>query len=230
MKALAVGLWCSQLSYSKRIYKVWDKATLLLSWSRPCGWWFAAIPLTLLSSLYYTPRIASGMSALLLKHTLSGPLMMSASPIPSGKDLKLFQPKKNTVLVSHGRPPWYVCIHARSFCANTDPALGSQGTVRMAGKQVMHLWSVLLVQCQLSHAFWPCLLAATGGSASGKVGGRTWSNYCDLQYEICCVEPDTCCSWNRSGAWIYPHRYHSLASEMTMAMIVVDVLLNWLAG
>ncbi|KAL9714073.1 Uridine kinase [Leucoagaricus gongylophorus] len=47
------------------------------------------------------------MSALLLKHTLSGPLMMSASPIPSGKDLKLFQPKKNTVLVSHGRPPWY---------------------------------------------------------------------------------------------------------------------------
>lgn len=31
MKALAVGLWCSQLSYSKRIYKVWDKATLLLS-------------------------------------------------------------------------------------------------------------------------------------------------------------------------------------------------------
>lgn len=95
--------------------------------------------MTLLSSLYYTPRIASGMSALLLKHTLSGPLIMSASPIPSGKDLKLFQPKKNTVLVSHGRPPWYVCIRARSVCANADPALGSQGTVRMAGKQVMHL-------------------------------------------------------------------------------------------
>ncbi|KXN84721.1 Uridine-cytidine kinase-like 1 [Leucoagaricus sp. SymC.cos] len=32
---------------------------------------------------------------------------MSTSPIPPGKDLKLFQPKKNTVLVSHGRPPWY---------------------------------------------------------------------------------------------------------------------------
>ncbi|KAF9445468.1 armadillo/beta-catenin/plakoglobin [Macrolepiota fuliginosa MF-IS2] len=32
---------------------------------------------------------------------------MYTSPIPPGKDLKLFQPKKNTVLVSHGRPPWY---------------------------------------------------------------------------------------------------------------------------
>lgn len=49
------------------------------------------------------------MSAQLLKHVLSGPTMISTSPIPPGKDLKLFQPKKNTVLVSHGRPPWYAC-------------------------------------------------------------------------------------------------------------------------
>lgn len=47
------------------------------------------------------------MAAQLLKHVLSGPSTMSTSPVPPGKDLKLFQPKKNTVLVSHGRPPWY---------------------------------------------------------------------------------------------------------------------------
>ncbi|KAF7771557.1 hypothetical protein Agabi119p4_5868 [Agaricus bisporus var. burnettii] len=47
------------------------------------------------------------MSNQLLKHVLSGPPIISTSPNPPGKDLKLFQPKKNTVLVSHGRPPWY---------------------------------------------------------------------------------------------------------------------------
>lgn len=48
------------------------------------------------------------MSNQMLKHVLSGPSVMSTSPNPPGRDLKLFQPKKNTVLVSHGRPPWYV--------------------------------------------------------------------------------------------------------------------------
>jgi len=90
------------------------------------------------------------MSTLLLKHTLSGPLMMPASPIPPGRDLKLFQPQKNTVLVSHGRPPWYVGIGVATPCAYADPTLGSQGMVRMAGKQVMHLWSVLLVQSSIA--------------------------------------------------------------------------------
>jgi len=79
------------------------------------------------------------MSALLLKHTLNGPLMMPTSPIPPGKDLKLFQPQKNTVLVSHGRPPWYVCSGVVTSCAYADPTLGPQGIMRMAGKQVMHL-------------------------------------------------------------------------------------------
>ena len=33
----------------------------------------------------------------------------------SGPQEPPIQPKKNTVLVSHGRPPWCACSHTRSF-------------------------------------------------------------------------------------------------------------------
>lgn len=110
------------------------------------------------------------MSNQLLKHVLSGPSIISTSPNPPGKDLKLFQPKKNTVLVSHGRPPWYVIyLCTCPFVSlsrlyfrygENGNLIGDAFVIGVAGEQT-DFHSVFIVQLPI-----PMI---AGGSASGKV-------------------------------------------------------------
>ena len=81
------------------------------------------------------------------------------------------QPKKNTVLVSHGRPPWYTLFDHASWIIALCWLDCWLGTQKMASAYVTRMLLVLLVS-----AFWAMTMTLilnytcnSGGSGSGKV-------------------------------------------------------------
>lgn len=76
------------------------------------------------------------------------------------------QPKKNTVLKSHGRPPWSVPPHS----LDAQPQGFDLGTEWMASLSVTPLSSGLLVRAIVQSVATNSFRCRAGGSASGKVG------------------------------------------------------------